>query len=41
MYTDDAEPRETEEENRELLRSFGYEHVAGTHRIFQKEVIRR
>jgi hypothetical protein len=41
IYTDDAEPRETEEENRELLRSLGYEHVAGTHCIFQKEVIRR
>lgn len=41
IFTDDAEPSENEVRNREFLRSLGYEHVKGTHRIFQKEVRQR
>jgi hypothetical protein len=40
MFTDDAEPGEDTERNREMLRSLGYEHVDGTHRVFAKEVRR-
>jgi hypothetical protein len=38
IFTDDAQPFEAPEHNRELLRSLGYTHVAGTHRIFGKGV---
>jgi hypothetical protein len=38
IYTDDAEPTEDTERNREMLRSLGCEHVEGTYRIFEKEV---
>ena len=41
IFTDDAEPAEDTGRNREMLRSLGYEHVEGTHRIFQKEVTRK
>jgi hypothetical protein len=40
IFTDDAEPHEETERNREFLRGLGYERVTGTHRIFQKEVVR-
>mgnify|MGYP001316471325 CR=1 FL=1 len=39
IFTDDAEPAEDTERNREMLRSLGYEQV--THRIFAKEVTRK
>jgi|SRR5579872_1580215 len=38
IFTDDAEPHEDTERNREFLHNLGYAHVAGTHRIFAKEV---
>jgi hypothetical protein len=38
IFTDDAQPFEGPEHNRELLGSLGYTHVARTHRIFSKEV---
>jgi hypothetical protein len=41
ILTDDAEPAEETERNREMLRSLDYEHVEGTHRIFAKEVTRK
>jgi hypothetical protein len=41
IFTDDAGPAEDTERNRDMLRSLGYEHVEGTHRIFAKEVVRR
>jgi len=41
IFTDDAEPHEQTERNREFLKALGYEHVMGTHRIFQKAVVRR
>jgi hypothetical protein len=40
IFTDDAEPHEQTERNREFLKALGYEHVVGTHRIFKKEVVR-
>jgi hypothetical protein len=40
IFTDDASPHENVERNRAFLNGLGYEHVAGTHRIFQKEVAR-
>ncbi|HLJ67027.1 MAG TPA: hypothetical protein VKX16_06675 [Chloroflexota bacterium] len=40
IFTDDAEPHEDTERNRGFLRNLGYQHVAGTHRIFAKEVAR-
>ena len=40
IFTDDAEPHEQTQRNREFLIALGYGHVVGTHRIFQKEVVR-
>ncbi len=38
IFTDDAEPGEDTAGNRDFLRGLGYEHVAGTHRIFAKGI---
>jgi hypothetical protein len=37
MYADDAEPGDNEADNRDFLRSLGYQHLGGAHRIFMKE----
>jgi hypothetical protein len=39
IYTDDAEPGDNEADNRDFLRSLGYQHLGGTHRIFTKELL--
>ena len=41
IFADDAEPGDNDMRNREFLRGLGYQHVAGTHRIWSKEVRRR
>jgi len=41
IYTNDAEPHEETQRNREFLKALGYQPVAGTHRIFAKEVTRK
>jgi hypothetical protein len=38
IYTDDAEPSDNEADNRDFLRSLGYQHLVGPHRIFAKEI---
>jgi hypothetical protein len=40
IFTDDAEPGEDSEQNRALLRVWGYEQVPDTHRIFAKTIDR-
>lgn len=41
IFTDDAEPFEGTERNREFLRDLDFEHMQGTSRIFAKEIPRR
>jgi hypothetical protein len=40
LFADDAEPGDNTAHNRAFLRSLGYKHVRGTHRIFRKEAAR-
>jgi hypothetical protein len=41
IFTDDDEPGDRRAENQHVLRSLGYERIAGAQRIFAKEVTRR